>query len=173
MTNGNLNNIAVVALGGTNQRRPGGRSDSYRLVSELGEPQQRWQHGRTWSMRSRRRARIRTGAMRTGRRIIPTCTPANEYNPQLTKAGLQSFPLASATAGAASGADRAGNHEQPVLQHLQPPAAVMAAVHAGRPARHLHPQGKPDLRPDSGRPGARQWRSHFGAVWTGDHAQSA
>jgi len=27
----------------------------------------------------------------------PTCMPANEYNPQLTKASLQSFPIASVT----------------------------------------------------------------------------
>jgi hypothetical protein len=50
----------------------------------------------------------------------PTCMPANEYNPQLTKAGLLSFP-AGQRPGATAGADDASHHEQPVRQrHLRP-----------------------------------------------------
>ena len=63
--------------------------------------------------------------------VSADCFPANQYNPQLTKAGLQSFPRPT-TRGAARDADGAGRHQQPVL-HTESASdpAVMAAVRQG------------------------------------------
>ena len=129
-------------------------------------------HGCTWSTGSRRRARIPTCATAYGPAGYPTgCAPSNQYNPQLTKAGLQSFPRPSC--GATRRADGAGRHEQPVLQHRSATSRGHGGRAPGRPARDLHHQGKPDLRPGSGRPGSRQRRSQPGRVRAGDHAESA
>ena len=44
----------------------------------------------------------------------PTCLESNQYNPQLTKAGFQSFPVpGDAELGSAH---RAGSRQQPVFQ---------------------------------------------------------
>ena len=47
----------------------------------------------TWSTASRRRARTRTCTTATVRRTHKNGFASNQYNPQLIKAGLQSFPL--------------------------------------------------------------------------------
>jgi len=54
--------------------------------------------GRMWSIRNRLPARNPNWCYGYGGATYPTCFPANEYNPQLTKAGLQSFQLSSAMA---------------------------------------------------------------------------
>jgi len=97
VTNGNLNNIAVVALGGTNSGDhvvgliPTGW---YPNSVSLGNAS-----GSTWAYVVN--AKSPTGpnpnwCYAYGPSNYPTCTSSNEYNPQLTKAGLLSFPLASA-----------------------------------------------------------------------------
>ncbi|MFY9843242.1 MAG: putative Ig domain-containing protein [Terriglobales bacterium] len=59
----------------------------------------------------------------------PTCNPANEYNPQLTKAGLLSFPVSSAMADLPMlTADVAANNR---FSNTSTTGAVMAAVHEG------------------------------------------
>ncbi len=86
---------------------------------------------------------------------------SNQYNPQLIKAGLQSFPLPDAAQ--LSDPDGAGGHEQPLLPHRERQRRRgHGGCAAGRQARDLHHQGKPDLRPDPGRPGDRQRRSGSG-----------
>ena len=97
MTNGNLNNIAVVALTGTNSSDqtvgliPTGWYPNSVSLSNDG----------TWAYVVN--AKSPTGANPNwcyvyGPTGYPGCMPANEYNPQLTKAGLQSFPLAGVLA---------------------------------------------------------------------------
>jgi DNA-binding beta-propeller fold protein YncE len=96
VTNGNLNNIAVVALNGSNSGDsvagliPAGWYPNSVSLSQDG----------TWAYVVN--AKSPTGAnphwcYNYGPTGYPTCAPANEYNPQLTKAGLQSFPIASVT----------------------------------------------------------------------------
>ena len=97
VTNGNLNNIAVVALGGTNSGDQvvgliptGWYPNSVSLSNASGS---------TWAYVVN--AKSPTGpnpnwCYAYGPSNYPTCTSSNEYNPQLTKAGLLSFPLASA-----------------------------------------------------------------------------
>jgi DNA-binding beta-propeller fold protein YncE len=95
VTNGNLNNIAVVALTGTNNGDqvagliPTGWYPNSVSLSNDGA----WVY--VVNMKSP------TGAnpdecYAYGPTGYPTCMPAGEYNPQLTKAGLLSFPLTSA-----------------------------------------------------------------------------
>ncbi|MFZ0478846.1 MAG: putative Ig domain-containing protein [Terriglobales bacterium] len=97
VTNGNLNNIAVVALTGTNVGDqvtgliPTGWYPNALTLSADG----------TWAYVVN--SKSPTGANPNwcygyGGATYPTCFPANEYNPQLTKAGLQSFQLSSAMA---------------------------------------------------------------------------
>jgi len=97
VSNGNLNNIAVVALTGINKGDqtvgliPTGWYPNSVSLSADG----------TWAYVVN--AKSPTGANPNwcyvyGPTGYPTCMPANEYNPQLTKAGLLSFPLAGALA---------------------------------------------------------------------------
>jgi DNA-binding beta-propeller fold protein YncE len=95
VTNGNLNNIAVVKLTGTNSGDqvigliPTGWYPNSVALSSDG----------TWAYVVN--SKSPTGAnpnwcYNYGPSGYPACAPANEYNPQLTKAGLQTIPLAGA-----------------------------------------------------------------------------
>ncbi|MGC2301569.1 MAG: putative Ig domain-containing protein, partial [Acidobacteriaceae bacterium] len=95
VTNGNLNDIAVVSLSGTNTGDhvtgliPTGWYPNSMSFSSDG----------TWAYVVN--SKSPTGANPDwcyvyGPAGYPTCMPANEYNPQLTKAGLLSFPVAGA-----------------------------------------------------------------------------
>ena len=97
VTNGNLNNIAVVQLNGTSHGDhvvgliPTGWYPNSVSFSKDGS----WAYA--VNMKSP------TGAnpdecYAFGPAGYPTCMPAGEYNPQMTKAGLLSFPVASVTA---------------------------------------------------------------------------
>ena len=97
VTNGNLNNVAVVQLGGTNAGDhvigliPTGWYPNSVTLSKDG----------TWAYVVN--AKSPTGpnshfCYTYGPPGYPSCMASNEYNPQLTKAGLQSFPLAGAMA---------------------------------------------------------------------------
>ena len=128
VTNGNLNNIAVVALGGTSSGDhvvgliPAGWYPNSVSLSNDG----------AWAYVVN--AKSPTGANPNwcyayGPAGYPTCNPANEYNPQLTKAGLQSFRISSAMAQlpALTSAVAANNR----FSNITATGAVMAAVHQG------------------------------------------
>ena len=130
VTNGNLNNIAVVALGGSNSGDevvgllPTGWYPNSVSLSNVS--------GSTWAYVVN--AKSPTGANPNwcyayGPTGYPTCNPSNEYNPQLTKAGLQSFQAVERH-GAAFDANQRRDHEQSIREHLHP-NSVMAAVHQG------------------------------------------
>jgi len=59
----------------------------------------------------------------------PNCNPANEYNPQLTRAGLQSFPMPAAQL--ASLTQMVAGYDNFAYQETASDAAVMSAVRAG------------------------------------------
>ncbi len=66
----------------------------------------------------------------TGRPDSPTCYASNEYNPQLIKAGLQSFPRPTAAQLATLTAQVATNNRFSNTESDND-AAVMAAVRQG------------------------------------------
>ncbi|MGB7549629.1 MAG: putative Ig domain-containing protein [Terracidiphilus sp.] len=132
VTNGNLNNIAVVQLTGTNHGDkvigliPTGWYPNSVAISADG----------AWAYVVN--SKSPTGPNPNwcyvyGPAGYPTCMPANEYNPQLTKAGLQTIPLAGALAPnelkllttAVTQNDHFGSTE------TSEAAATMAAVHSG------------------------------------------
>jgi hypothetical protein len=135
VTNGNLNNVAVVALGGTNSGDhvigliPTGwypNSVSLKNFSGLG----------TW-------AYVVNGKSPTGANptwcygygpltptVYPNCYPANTYNPQLIKAGFQSFQVPSGAQLATLTAQVAANNRFSSQENAHD-AAVMAAVRQG------------------------------------------
>jgi YVTN family beta-propeller protein len=130
VTNGNLNSIAVVALSGTDKN-----DQVVGLIPTGWYPNSvSFSHDGTWVY-------VVNGKSPTGPNPdwcygygppgYKNCYPANEYNPQLTKAGFQSFPrptdpvqLATLTAQVAAN-NRFSSTES---AH---DAAVMAAVHQG------------------------------------------
>jgi hypothetical protein len=59
----------------------------------------------------------------------PTCSPANEYNPQLTKAGLQTFQLSSAMAKLSSLTTQVTANNR--FSNTSTAGGVMSAVHQG------------------------------------------
>ena len=132
VTNGNLNNVAVVPLSGTNTG-----DQVAGLIPTAWYPNSvSFSSDGTW-------AYVITAKWPTGANnnwcysygppgFQPNCLPANQYNPQLTKAGLQGFPVpavpsAELTALTAQVAvnNRFANTESPA------DAATMAAVRAG------------------------------------------
>ena len=132
VTNGNLNNIAVVKLTGTNTGDqvigliPTGWYPNSVAVS----PDGAWAYVAT--------SKSPTGPNPNwcyvyGPAGYPTCMPANEYNPQLTKAGLQAIPLAPTLAQSEletlTGEVTDDNHFSNV--ESAEAASTMAAVHSG------------------------------------------
>ena len=127
VTNGNLNNIAVVALNGSNVNDhvmgliPTGWYPNSVSISKDGSwayvvnsksptgPNINWCYG-------------------FGPSTYPTCMPANEYNPQLTKAGLLSFPLAGLTAQLASLTAQVTTNNHFATVETPAAASIMAAV---------------------------------------------
>lgn len=95
VTNGNLNNIAVVALTGTNSG-----DHVIGLIPTGWYPNSvSLSHDGTWAYAVN--SKSPTGAnpnwcYNYGPTGYYSCAAANEYNPQLTKAGLLSFPVANA-----------------------------------------------------------------------------
>ena len=128
VTNGNLNNVAVVALTGSNSGDhvvgliPTGWYPNSVSLSSDG----------TWAYVVN--AKSPTGpnpnwCYNYGPSGYATCAPANEYNPQLTKAGLQSFPLASVMAGLTSLTTNVADNNR--FKNTSTTGSVMAAVHEG------------------------------------------
>ena len=130
VTNGNLNNIAVVALNGSNVNDhvmgliPTGWYPNSVSISKDGSwayvvnsksptgPNINWCYG-------------------FGPSTYPTCMPANEYNPQLTEAGLLSFPLAGLTAQLASLTAQVTTNNHFATVETPAAASIMAAVRGG------------------------------------------
>ena len=132
VTNGNLNNIAVVKLTGTNHGDqvigliPTGWYPNSVAVSPDG----------AWAYVVN--SKSPTGANPNwcyvyGPAGYPTCMPANEYNPQLTKAGLQTIPLATTLPqpelNTLTSVVTSDNHFGSV--ESAEAAATMAVVHSG------------------------------------------
>ena len=133
VTDGNLNCVSVIALGGTqtgdrvvgliptgwypnsaNIVSNGGGTAPYVYVANQKSPtgaNSRWCSGVYAPVGS------------------PNCDPANEYNPQLTKAGLQSFPLPGTQL--ASLTQMVMGYDNFSYQETASDAAIMSAVRAG------------------------------------------
>jgi DNA-binding beta-propeller fold protein YncE len=132
VTNGNLNNIAVVKLTGTNSGDqvvgliPTGWYPNSVALSTDG----------AWAYVVN--SKSPTGANPDwcyvyGPAGYPTCMPANEYNPQLTKAGLQTIPLITTLSqpelNTLTNEVTGDNHFGSVESAAD--TATMAAVHSG------------------------------------------
>jgi DNA-binding beta-propeller fold protein YncE len=130
VTNGNLNNIAVVALTGTNHGDqvigliPTGWYPNSISISNDGS----WAY--VVNMKSP------TGAnpnwcYNYGPTGYPGCAPASEYNPQLTKAGLLSFPVASLSTQLPALTTQVTTNNRFASVESPSAAAIMASVHSG------------------------------------------
>ena len=128
VTNGNLNNIAVVNLTGTNHGDqvtgliPTGWYPNSVSISSDGT----WAY--TVNMKSP------TGAnpdqcYAYGPTGYPTCMPSGEYNPQMTKAGLLSFPIASANTQLADLTSQVVTNNR--FAAISTPSSVMTSVQKG------------------------------------------
>ncbi len=132
VTDGNLNCVSVIALGGSQSGdhvvgliptgwypnsasivSVGGNAAPYVYVANQKSPtgaNPQWCYG-------------------YGPPNSPNCNPANQYNPQLTKAGLQSFPMPSTQL--ASLTQMVMSYDNFSYQETASDAAVMAAVRTG------------------------------------------
>ncbi len=130
VTNGNLNNIAVVALTGTNHGDqvagliPTGWYPNSVSLSNDG----------TWAYAVNMKSP--TGAnpnwcYNYGPSGYPACAPANEYNPQLTKAGLLSFPVAGILTQLPALTAQVTTNNRFASVESPDAAAIMATVHSG------------------------------------------
>ena len=128
VTNGNLNNIAVIALTGTNSNDrvagliPTGWYPNSVSLSSDG----------TWAYVVN--AKSPTGAnpfwcYNYGPSGYLGCASANEYNPQLTKAGLQSIPLTGILAQFPALTTQVATNNR--FSNTTATGSVMAAVHEG------------------------------------------
>jgi DNA-binding beta-propeller fold protein YncE len=173
VTNGNLNSIAVVALTGTdkNDQVVGLIPTGWYPNSVSFSPNGQWVY-------------VVNGKSPTGPNpnwcyvygpaLNPSCEDTNEYNPQLTKAGLQSFPTIITTPTStttlttqlpALTAQVAANNHFSSTESASD-AAVMAAVRQG--IQHVifiikenrtYDQVLGDLDPGNGDPNLVQWGS--------------
>jgi hypothetical protein len=101
VTDGNLNCISVIALTGANINDhvvglipTGWYPNSVSVVSAAGNSASEYRY--VANRKSPTGANLAWCYGGYGPPGSPNCNPSNEYNPQLTKAGLQSFPLPSA-----------------------------------------------------------------------------
>ena len=133
VTNGNLNSIAVVALGGTNSgdRVVGLIPTGWYPNSVSFSADGSW----VYSVNGKSPTGANPGFCYSGGApMYANCILANQYNPQLTKAGIQTFPRPSAAQLTTLTAQVAVNDR---FSSLESPsdAAVMAAVRNG--VRHV------------------------------------
>ncbi len=142
VTNGNLNNIAVVQLNKNGLGVPTNQGDQVMGLIPTG-----WYPNSISISGDGTWAYVVNSKSPTGPNInwcyvygpsgYPTCMPANEYNPQMTKAGLLSFPVLNAINGS-NGATGLSTLTADVVQNnhfatVESPAAAatMAAVRSG------------------------------------------
>jgi YVTN family beta-propeller protein len=130
VTDGNLNCISVVALGGTNS------GDHVVGLIPTG-----WYPNSTSFSSDSRRVYVVNSKSPTGPNTAwcyggygppnsPNCNPANQYNPQLTKAGLQSFPLPGVDELATT-TDQVVTNNRFTFTETSSDAEVMAALRRG------------------------------------------
>ena len=142
VTNGNLNCVAVIALGGTNTNDhvvgliPTGWYPNSVSVNWYPNPTQ------PYSSTDSVNIYVVNGKSPTGANPLwcyggygpgppaKNCMTANQYNPQLTKAGLQSFPLPGA-AQLATLTTQVITNDRLTFTESPSDAAVMAAVRQG------------------------------------------
>ncbi len=128
VTNGNLNNIAVVQLTGTNH------GDQVAGLIPTGWYPNSLSFNQDGSWAYVVNMKSPTGAnpdecYAYGPTGYPSCMPAGEYNPQLTKAGLLSFPIAGATAGLSDLTTQVEKNNRFAATSTTGP--VLSAVHQG------------------------------------------
>jgi hypothetical protein len=131
VTDGNLNCVSVIALGGTQTGDhvvglipTGWYPNSVSIVGASATP-----YMYVANEKSPTGANPEWCYGGYGPPNSPNCNPANEYNPQLTKAGLQSFPMP--TGQLASLTQMVLGYDNFSYQETSSDAAVMAAVRAG------------------------------------------
>jgi DNA-binding beta-propeller fold protein YncE len=165
VTNGNLNSIAVVALTGTD------KNDQVVGLIPTG-----WYPNSVSFSNDGKWAYVVNGKSPTGPNsnwcyvygpsTFPGCETANEYNPQLTKAGLQFFPTATLTAQFPVLTAQVLTNNRFSTTESASDAAVMAAVRQG--IQHVifiikenrtYDQVLGDLQPGNGDPSLVQWGS--------------
>jgi DNA-binding beta-propeller fold protein YncE len=130
VTNGNLNNVAVVPLNGTN------KGDQVAGLIPTG-----WYPNSISISGDGSWAYVVNSKSPTGPNInwcyvygpsgYPTCMPANQYNPQMTKAGLLSFPLAALGTQLSALTDQVAKNNRFADVESAQAAATMATVHSG------------------------------------------
>jgi YVTN family beta-propeller protein len=128
LTNGNLNNVGVVQLGGTNT------SDHVVGLIPTGWYPNAVSLSKDGSWAYVINAKSPTGpnpnfCYTYGPPGYPSCMASNEYNPQLTKAGLLSFPLAGAMSSLPSLTTQVTKNNR--FAAPSGISGVMAAVHDG------------------------------------------
>ncbi len=139
VTDGNLNCISVIALGGTHIGDhvvglipTGWYPNSTSLVSAVGNPSSVYVY--VANQKSPTGANPEWCYGGYGPPGSHNCNPANQYNPQLTRGGLQSFPLPNASQLAALTQTVMVNDHFSYTESASD-AAVMAAVRQG--IRHV------------------------------------
>ena len=130
VTNGNLNNVAVVQLTGTNSG-----DQAVGLIPTGWYPNSvSFNAGGTWMYVANAKSPTGPNSLwcygNGPVQFTPNCYTANQYNPQLTKAGLQSFPVPNAQQLTALTAQVAANDRFSSTESSSD-AATMAAVSAG------------------------------------------
>jgi DNA-binding beta-propeller fold protein YncE len=130
VTNGNLNNVAVIPLSGTN------KGDHVTGLIPTG-----WYPNSISISRDGSWAYVVNSKSPTGPNInwcyvygpsgYPTCMPANQYNPQMTKAGLLSFPLTGIGTQLTALTDRVALNNNFAKVESAESATTMATVHRG------------------------------------------
>ncbi len=142
VTNGNLNNIAVVQLNKNSQGVPTSQGDQVIGLIPTG-----WYPNSVSISGDGTWAYVVNSKSPTGPNInwcyvygpsgYPTCMPANEYNPQMTKAGLLSFPVLDAinetnnATGLTTLTAQVATNNHFATVETPAAAATMAAVHSG------------------------------------------
>jgi YVTN family beta-propeller protein len=131
VTDGNLNCISVISLAGSNSGQvvglipTGWYPTSISLVNSGGQT-----YAYVSNAKSPTGPNIEWCYGGYGPPNSPNCNPTNEYNPQLVKAGLQSFPL-PAPADLASLTAQVAVNDRFSFTESESDAAVMAAVRQG------------------------------------------
>jgi DNA-binding beta-propeller fold protein YncE len=165
VTNGNLNSIAVVALTGTD------KNDQVVGLIPTG-----WYPNSVSFSNDGKWVYVVNGKSPTGANPdwcynygpswYPSCWDMNDYNPQLTKAGLQSFPTATLAAQLTKLTAQVATNNRFSTTESADAAAVMAAVRQG--IQHVvfiikenrtYDQVLGDLDIGDGDPGLVQWGS--------------
>jgi DNA-binding beta-propeller fold protein YncE len=167
MTNGNLNSVAVVALTGTDQNDQvvGLIPTGWYPNSVSFSPDGKWAYVVNGKSPTGANPSWCYGA---GPATYPNCITMNEWNPQTTKAGLQSFPTANIAAQLPALTAQVLTNDRFSATESASAAALMAAVRQG--VKHVifiikenrtYDQVLGDLVPGNGDLSLVQWGSNI------------